>query len=244
MSHPDPRAVRYIERTNLALKHLFDKTRTDMPLLSRRGTITTPREALTVFLANDGYLKCMFNRPNHDLYGQAVAMTRTWSEDKQTSFNARYDACRTLFLDASRPWHTGVRYIAYATDKGALDVITLKVEADWNEDADIAPRFILTTCNDHRDNSKRIALSQPAQGRFVKEEVLMDDALNLAKALAHADVDVDLQVRAEMVHVWPWFFPAIPEGAGALKAACEFLRRHFSESTSPADTSGKRMDQA
>lgn len=58
-------------------------------------------------------------------------------------------------------------------------------------------------------------------------EVLMDDALNLAKALADADVDVDLELRAGMVHVWPWFFPAIPEGAAALSRACRFLSRHF-----------------
>lgn len=60
-------------------------------------------------------------------------------------------------------------------------------------------------------------------------EVLMDDALNLAKSLADADVDVDLELRAGMVHVWPWFFPAIPEGAAALTRACRFLSRHFDE---------------
>ncbi|MBN8843726.1 MAG: alpha/beta hydrolase [Sphingomonadales bacterium] len=58
-------------------------------------------------------------------------------------------------------------------------------------------------------------------------EVLMDDALNLAKSLADADVDVDVELRAGMIHVWPWFFPAIPEGAEALARACAFLSRHF-----------------
>lgn len=58
-------------------------------------------------------------------------------------------------------------------------------------------------------------------------EVLMDDALNLAKSLGDADVDVDVELRADMVHVWPWFFPAIPEGAEALARACRFLSRHF-----------------
>ncbi|MEQ9662731.1 MAG: alpha/beta hydrolase [Parasphingopyxis sp.] len=58
-------------------------------------------------------------------------------------------------------------------------------------------------------------------------ELLVDDALNLAKSLAHADVDVDVEIRADMVHVWPWFFPAIPEGADALSRACAFLSRHF-----------------
>jgi epsilon-lactone hydrolase len=60
-------------------------------------------------------------------------------------------------------------------------------------------------------------------------EVLMDDALNLAKSLADADVDVDLELRAGMIHVWPWFFPAIPEGAEALARACAFLSRHFAD---------------
>lgn len=60
-------------------------------------------------------------------------------------------------------------------------------------------------------------------------EVLMDDALNLAKSLADADVDVDVELRAGMIHVWPWFFPAIPEGAEALARACAFLSRHFAD---------------
>lgn len=55
-------------------------------------------------------------------------------------------------------------------------------------------------------------------------EVLMDDAINLTKALADADVDVDLEVRAHMVHDWPWYFPAIPEGAAAMERACAFIR--------------------
>lgn len=58
-------------------------------------------------------------------------------------------------------------------------------------------------------------------------EVLMDDALNLAKSLADADVDVDVELRAGMIHVWPWFFPAIPEGAEALARACAFIARNF-----------------
>ena len=60
-------------------------------------------------------------------------------------------------------------------------------------------------------------------------EVLMDDALNLAKSLADADVDVDVELRAGMIHVWPWFFPAIPEGAEALARVCAFLSRHFAD---------------
>lgn len=58
-------------------------------------------------------------------------------------------------------------------------------------------------------------------------EVLMDDSINLAKALGDADVDVDLDIRAGMIHVWPWFAPAIPEGQLALGRACQFLKANF-----------------
>ncbi|PKB13288.1 acetyl esterase/lipase [Novosphingobium kunmingense] len=59
-------------------------------------------------------------------------------------------------------------------------------------------------------------------------EVLMDDAINLAKTLADADVDVDLEIRAHMIHVWPWHFPMIPEGRDAIGRACGFITRHLS----------------
>ena len=57
-------------------------------------------------------------------------------------------------------------------------------------------------------------------------EVLLKDALRLAQALGEADVDVQLRIAAEMIHVWPWLFLVIPEGAEALNQGCDFINRH------------------
>jgi len=30
-----------------------------------------------------------------------------------------------------------------------------------------------------------------------------------------------------MIHVWPWFFPVIPEGRAALDQGCAFILQHL-----------------
>lgn len=54
-------------------------------------------------------------------------------------------------------------------------------------------------------------------------EVLMGDSLRLAAALGKADRSVRLEIWPHMVHVWPWFFPSIPEGRAALDDGCAFI---------------------
>lgn len=57
------------------------------------------------------------------------------------------------------------------------------------------------------------------------EEILLDDARALASAARTAGVDVTLEEWPEMVHVWHWFFPVLPEGRRAIEAIGEFVRR-------------------
>lgn len=58
-------------------------------------------------------------------------------------------------------------------------------------------------------------------------EVLLDDSIRLAQAAGKADVTVALEIWPHMIHVWPFFFPAFPEGHEALGRACAFLREHL-----------------
>lgn len=64
-------------------------------------------------------------------------------------------------------------------------------------------------------------------------EVLLDDAIRLARVAGGADVAVRLEIWPDMVHVWPFFFPAFPEAREALAAACSFLKCHLSNSPYP-----------
>jgi monoterpene epsilon-lactone hydrolase len=63
-------------------------------------------------------------------------------------------------------------------------------------------------------------------------EVLLKDSLRLAQALGEADVDVELRIAADMIHVWPWLFLVIPEGAEALNQGCDFINKHVHSSSS------------
>jgi len=55
-------------------------------------------------------------------------------------------------------------------------------------------------------------------------EILLDDALRLAKVAGAADVRVDLQIWPEMIHVWHLFHPELKAGLRAIEAGGAFVR--------------------
>ena len=55
--------------------------------------------------------------------------------------------------------------------------------------------------------------------------VLLDDAVALAAALAHAGVAVEAHYVPGVQHVWPTVFPDLPESAAALAAVARFTAR-------------------
>lgn len=58
-------------------------------------------------------------------------------------------------------------------------------------------------------------------------EVLLDDALKLARKAGLANVAVELKVWQNMIHCFHLFAPMLEEGRGALEEAGSFLRQHF-----------------
>jgi epsilon-lactone hydrolase len=58
------------------------------------------------------------------------------------------------------------------------------------------------------------------------EEVLLDDAIQLAERAKAAGVDATLEVYERMIHVWHWFLPMLDEAPAAVEAIGRFARRH------------------
>jgi acetyl esterase/lipase len=56
------------------------------------------------------------------------------------------------------------------------------------------------------------------------DEVLLDDAVQLAERARKAGVDTTLEVADEMIHVWHWFFPMLDEGQAAIDRIGAFVR--------------------
>ncbi|MBM4441228.1 MAG: alpha/beta hydrolase [Candidatus Rokubacteria bacterium] len=56
------------------------------------------------------------------------------------------------------------------------------------------------------------------------DEVLLDDAVQLAERARQVGVDVTLEVAPTMVHVWHWFFPILDEGQQAIDRIGAFVR--------------------
>ncbi len=55
------------------------------------------------------------------------------------------------------------------------------------------------------------------------DEVLLDDAVELADRARKAGVEATLDVWSRMVHVWHWFFPMLDEGPAAIDRIGEFV---------------------
>ena len=58
-------------------------------------------------------------------------------------------------------------------------------------------------------------------------EVLLDDAIRLARQAAIADVEVTLDVTPRVPHVFQTFYPILDEAAAALDRAGHFLTAHL-----------------
>lgn len=61
-------------------------------------------------------------------------------------------------------------------------------------------------------------------------EILLDDAVAVARAAGHAGVAVQLAVWPEMIHVWHAFAFMLPEGSAAMAQAGAFLAGHLGNS--------------
>ena len=57
-------------------------------------------------------------------------------------------------------------------------------------------------------------------------EILRDDSIRVAEKARAADVDVDLQVWEDMMHIWPYFIGEFPEAEQAIDRMGHFIRAH------------------
>ncbi len=69
------------------------------------------------------------------------------------------------------------------------------------------------------------------------DEVLLDDATELAARARAAGVDVTLEVWDAMIHVWQWFLPMLDEAQAAVDRIGEFVRARTRGATMPAQVS-------
>ena len=58
------------------------------------------------------------------------------------------------------------------------------------------------------------------------DEVLLDDAVQLAERAKRAGVDATLEVYDRMIHVWHWFLSMLDEAQTAVDTIGRFVRRH------------------
>jgi acetyl esterase/lipase len=58
-------------------------------------------------------------------------------------------------------------------------------------------------------------------------DILLDDARRLAARMKSQDVEVDLGVCPEMIHVWHLYAAVLPEGKEAIGQVGAFLKAHL-----------------
>jgi epsilon-lactone hydrolase len=65
-------------------------------------------------------------------------------------------------------------------------------------------------------------------------EVLLDDAIRLARQAATADVEVTLDITPRVPHVFQAYYPILDEAGAALDRAGQLLSSHLARATTPA----------
>ena len=55
-------------------------------------------------------------------------------------------------------------------------------------------------------------------------ETLLDDAVRLHEKAEAARVDSTLEIWEDMIHIWPWFTPFLPEGQQAMEQMGDFIK--------------------
>lgn len=58
-------------------------------------------------------------------------------------------------------------------------------------------------------------------------ETLLDDAVRLHEKAESAGVDSTLEIWEDMVHIWPWFAPFLPEGQQAMEQMGDFIKEQI-----------------
>ena len=98
------------------------------------------------------------------------------------------------------------------------------IDPDWI--APFADHYRGTTPADHPEVSPLFADLRGLPPTLIQvgdHEVLLDDSTRLADALRAAGVTVELDIAAEMWHVYQGFFAMMPEARKALLRAAEFM---------------------
>ncbi len=63
-------------------------------------------------------------------------------------------------------------------------------------------------------------------------EVLLDDAVRLHEKAQDAGVNSTLEIWDDMIHIWPWFAPFLPEGQQAMEQMGGFIKDHIGAAVS------------
>ena len=58
-------------------------------------------------------------------------------------------------------------------------------------------------------------------------ETLLDDAVRLHENAESAGVDSTLEIWEDMIHIWPWFAPFLPEGQRAMEQMGDFIKEQI-----------------
>ena len=65
-------------------------------------------------------------------------------------------------------------------------------------------------------------------------EVLLDDAKRLHEKAESVGVDSTLEIWDDMVHIWPWFAPFLPEGQQAMEQMGDFIKERIGSAVAQA----------
>lgn len=100
----------------------------------------------------------------------------------------------------------------------------------------LSATWLQTCAQDYAGDQLQLSLASPLHAELDRlppcliqvgsEEILLDDACQLAAAIEAAGGQCDLQIEADLWHVWPLFAGWMPEAGNALQQMGDFIRAH------------------
>ncbi|EZP83104.1 Lipase/esterase [Novosphingobium resinovorum] len=128
---------------------------------------------------------------------------------------------RPVAIWAASPWiNLGTEHESYDL-LASVDPMLSRDIAEWH-----STRYLAGTSHDDPRASPLFANLAGLPSTLIQigdREVFFGDAVRLHQRLIAAGVDCELSVGREMFHVWHLYWPDLPEGREAVRAAADFL---------------------
>lgn len=175
-------AQRHVDRLNIVLCNIFDKTNIALGEVDSTHTVKTLAEARAVLLQNENTLRGLFTPVASPRVDEARKFIEELDDETKDAFWQRYGKVRDLLSDATGDFWTKIKYTVFARPHG-VEVLGMSLQGEW--DGISCPQLKLSTEPLGTSNA-RIMIWQPYERDTQKQEINLKEAMGEHGAYSHS----------------------------------------------------------